>query len=661
MTKKLDKTVYSTVNNAKAESGTAQDVLQSTPTVSVSPDGDIAIKGNHNVTVMINGKPSAVMSGENRAVALQTMSGSDIASVEVITNPSAAYNANGGAIINIVLKKNRKPGGHMAMRANASDQGLWNANLSGDYSKNKLSVHGSIGLRRDGTLKFRRSDVHWRDPSTGTFGENLSSSDVFIRRMTQNASAGLDYDLSDADSLSASATYNFRRSRPYFDELDQNYASGILTDAYHHISIGPNQQMDDSFNLSYNRQTDDTVLKAALQHGDTINLVDKSFVNAFVFPIQPPDYARVANKAGRRLDEASLDYARPMLKAGQLGLGLDFQRDANIIGNHFGSLDPGTGAETVDPAITHRYQVVVTQTAAYITGQFVWADHWEALIGARFETLSTRLDAEAVGSGLLVPTNSADYHSLNPSLHLKYTVSAHRSVTLSYRQSLQRPDPRDLNPYIAYGDAQNRYTGNPDLKPQGVKSLELTYDEDRDGFSQGLSAFYRQSRDTVVDVRTFTAGNILLTSKQNAGSGTSAGLSESIDWKASESLHLTADASLYHVILDSLDLTGPVRQSGLSYSANLSLAYSSGANDMTFDVHANGPGIVPQGKTSATSALNITWTRRLTTRLSFNLSASDVLDGAKQDYSTTTSTFVQRGYNHFVAQRVYLGLVYKIG
>ena len=226
---------------------------------------------------------------------------------------------------------------------------------------------------------------------------------------------------------------------------------------------------------------------------------------------------------------------------------------------------------------------------------------------------------------------------------------------------MQRPDPRDLNPFIIYGDAQNRYSGNPDLRPQGVKSLELGYDNDRDGFSQSLSAFYRQSRDTVVDVRSFTADNILLTTKANAGSGTSAGVSDSIDWHMSQTLRVTADASLYNVTLDSLDLTGPVRQSGVSYNANISFAYSAGANDLTVDAHANGPSIFPQGKTSATSALNITWTRRLTPRLSFNFSASDLFDGARQGYSTSTSTFVQRGYNHFVARRIYIGLVYKIG
>ncbi len=197
VTKKLDKTVYSTADNPHADTGTAQDVLQATPTLSVTADGGISVKGNNNVTVLVNGKPSAALTGESRAVTLQTMGGSDIASVEVITNPSAAYNANGGAIVNIVLKKDRKPGGHATVRGNASDQGLWNINGSGDYTRNKLSLHGSVSVRRDASLKFRQADLAWHDPLSGDFGDNYTQSRVFIRRTTQNATLGADYDLND--------------------------------------------------------------------------------------------------------------------------------------------------------------------------------------------------------------------------------------------------------------------------------------------------------------------------------------------------------------------------------------------------------------------------------------------------------------------------------
>ena len=154
VSRKVDKTVHDVSDLARAASGTAQDVLQSTPNVSVSADGQIAVNGNKNVTVLVNGKPTAMMAGEERAVALQTMSGADIASVEVITNPSAAYAANGGAILNIVLKRNRKPGKHAQVRASVADQSLWNAGISGDVNTNALSVN----MRAPATAMRSRPD-----------------------------------------------------------------------------------------------------------------------------------------------------------------------------------------------------------------------------------------------------------------------------------------------------------------------------------------------------------------------------------------------------------------------------------------------------------------------------------------------------------------------
>lgn len=129
--KKIDRTVYNQDGNPAATSGSAADVLKTVPSVSVTPDGNVSLRGSSNVQVYVNGKPSAMMQGDSRAVTLQSMNGADIASVEVITNPSAAYNANGGGIINIVLKKNRKAGSHAALRANISRDAINNLAASG--------------------------------------------------------------------------------------------------------------------------------------------------------------------------------------------------------------------------------------------------------------------------------------------------------------------------------------------------------------------------------------------------------------------------------------------------------------------------------------------------------------------------------------------------
>ena len=654
--KALDKTVYDESHNPRAATGSAYDVLQATPTVTVTPNGDISVKGERKVEVRVNGKPLAVLSGDDRAVALQTMAGSDIASIEVITNPSAAYGTNGGAILNIVLKKNRKPGAHGSIRASASDEGLWMTTLAGDVSKGKFSVHGSFSLRQDASLKIRQSDVDWHDPVTGKFGENLQSSRGLRKRATRNASFGADYDVTDHDTLSTQATYNYRNAHNVFTEFHQDLLQGELLDTYSRVSSGPNQQSDDSISLIYTHQGPDSAIKALLQRSDTYPLTDKSYENIFAFPVKSPNFEQIINRSARHLDQASLDWTLAATSFGRTSFGLDYQKDANAISDFLAAVDPQTGAVTVDLNTTHGYLALQTQKAAYLTWQGRWHNRWEALIGARFESLTTQLVTQG-GAGV----RGATYQSLDPSLHVKYSFSELKSLALSFRSGLQRPDPRDLDPYVTYGDAQNVSSGNPQLRPQGLNSVELGYDQDLDGLSQSLSVFLRRSTHTVVDDRSITPNQMILTSRRNAGSGRSTGASYSVEWTAVKGLSVKMDASLYRVDLETLDLNRAIRTTGMALDSNLSLDYSRGANDYSLDGHMAGTQITPEGYRTGGNSVNFTWRRHLSQHLDVTLNANDVLDGAKQNYRLNTLSFHQHGFDHFKTQRLYLGLVYRFG
>jgi len=655
--KKLDKTVYNVSDMPRAANGSGQDVLQSTPDVSVTADGKILVRGNTQVTVLVDGKPTAMMSGssEERAVALQTMSGADIASVEVITNPSAAYNANGGAILNIVLKRNRKPGAHAQIQGSVSDQGLWNAGASGDVTRQNLSVHGSLAFRHDGTEKIRQSEVDWNNPRSGQAGQTRQSSEVFVRRVVESAELGVDDALSDLDTLSLSARYNDRRSRPLFDVLNQK-RTGADETIFHRISDGPNQQSDDSASLSYSHRGSDTAFKAMVQRSDTVGLIDKSYRDVFVEPALATGYDHGATRSARHLTQATLDWTRAWgngVERNQWGMGLDVQDRVNDLYNYQASIDPSTGVETPDPVTTNGYVVRTTVSAAYLTDQITHGQ-WEALLGGRVERMALRLNSTQD----VLPTEH--WQAFNPSLHVKYSVSDAADLTLSYRRSLQMPDPRDLNPFTTYVDAQNLSRGNPGLVPQRLTSWELGADVEAPHLSGNWSAFYRSSRNTVLDARSFNEDNVLVTSKQNGGQARSAGMAGSLDWAPDAKLHLGMDVGAYRVVLDSPDLSGLVHQDGVSGYLNLRAGYSIGHDDVSLDAHGQSAGLTALGRYGATSNVNLTWKHPLTRTLSLTVNANDVFDGSKRSYSTDTSTFHQSGFDHFVARRIYVGFVKKI-
>lgn len=648
--KKVDKLVHEVSNSVRAANGTAQDVLQSLPQVAVMADGKISVTGNAQVTILIDGKPTAMMSGDQQVVGLQTMSGADIASVEVITNPSAAYNANGGAIINIVLKRDRKPGARAQIRGSAADEGLRNLAVSGDMTQGDLSLHGNLADRRDGNLKIRQSTVDWQNPANGAAGQEIQNSTVFVRRHVESAALGLDYALSDSDNLSLSGRYNTRRSKPLFDVLNQSRDS-FGERIFHRISYGPNEQSDSSVNLNYSRQTNSSALKLMLQRSNTIALIDKSYKDVYLAPARDTDYARGATRSARQLTQMSLDWSQPS-ELGQWGMGLDLQDKVDNMHNYQAAVDPLTSAELVDATTTNRYTVKTRLSAIYLTNRMK-SENWDVLFGGRAESMALGVNPQQEGA------RTSHWQALNPSLNLMHTINDTSNLTLSFRRSLQMPDPRDLNPFTTYVDAQNLSRGNPSLKPQILNAWEIGTDLERGHLNSSLSAVYRTSHDTVIDARSFT-DRILVTSKQNGGRARSAGLTGSLDWKPDKQLQLGVDGGMFRTMLYTPDISVFVRQDKISGYVNMRAAYSWTHNTLSLDAHALSAGITPLGRVGASNNVNLSWKHQWSKTLSLTLNANDIFDGSKRSYVTSTSTFRQGGFDHFVARRIYVGFVKKL-
>jgi outer membrane receptor protein involved in Fe transport len=642
--RKLDKTVHDVAGMARAANGTAQDVLQALPEVTATADGQLAVRGIPQVTVLVDGKPAAQLSGsaEDRAVALQTMSGADIASVEVITNPSAALDAGGGAIINIVLKRNRKPGSRAQVQGSAADHGLWNAAASGDATAGGISVHANAALRHDGTLKTRRSEVDWQGLPAG---HTLQASTVFVRRVVESAALGIDDAMDDGGILSLSAHHNARRSRPLFDVFNDNH-TGTGATIYHRVSDGPNTQSDDSASAGYSRQADGAALKGMVQHSATRSLVDKSYRDVYIEPARDTDTSHGTTRTARHLDQATLDWSR-VVTHGQWGAGLDLRHQADAIDNEQAHVDPVTGTRTPDPATTNGYTVTATSAAAYVTDQVRYGK-WEALLGGRAGRTALRVAAER-------PTY---WRAFDPSLHLKYAFDEDAEATLAFRRSLQMPDPRDLNPFTTYVDAQNLSRGNPGLGPQRVASWEAGTHASGAHLEGGVTAFYRVARNSVFDAHSL-AGDVLVTSKQNGGQARSAGVTGSVDWTPSTGLRLGVDGGAYRVMLDTPDAAGPERQDGVAGYLNLRAAYSLAHDDVALDAHAQSAGLVPLGRIGPTSSVNVTWKHGFDKKLGLTVNANDIFDGSKRTYRTDTRTFHRSGFDHFVARRVWIGVVRK--
>jgi outer membrane receptor protein involved in Fe transport len=220
------------------------------------------------------------------------------------------------------------------------------------------------------------------------------------------------------------------------------------------------------------------------------------------------------------------------------------------------------------------------------------------------------------------------------------------------------PDPRDLNPFTTYIDAQNVSRGNPGLGPQRSTSWELGTHAGGPRLDGGVTAFYRVTRNTVFDAHSL-AGDVLVTSKRNGGQARAAGVTATVDWTPAAGLRLDLDTGAYRVMLDTPDAAGPVRQDGVAGYLNARAAYHGAHDDLALDAHAQSAGLVPLGHTGPASSVNVTWRHALGKSFSLAVNANDIFDGSKRAYRTDTRAFRQAGYDHFVARRVWIGVVRK--
>jgi outer membrane receptor for ferrienterochelin and colicin len=653
VTRSIEGTLYDQTKNPVAQTGTAADVLNTVPTVNVSPDGNVSLRGNGNVQVYINGKPSAALTGDSRGLTLQSMPGGDIAGIEVITNPSAKYGAEGAPIINIVLKKDRTPGANATLTASAGNEGRKNATLNANLTRRAFSLHLNAGVREDVRPIRDATTTVETDPVSGVATKTEQTLSAAPRRRSFSLTASGDYTVSDEDTLSVELSWKGNSSKNTIDAFNQDFdAANALTSAFDQRSAGPRRQTDTSERADFtHEESSGEKWSLTLANSESFNYRDKSYDDIFSFPAMPDQIARVLANSDQRLLQLSGDAFIPTDELSGLSFGFDFRRIALSLSNLDANVDPVTGAETVNPGLTNQADMVRRIGAGYVTYQQGFG-RLTVLAGLRYEAAQTSIDD---GTPL-----SRSQSNLNPTLHLLYQTEGGDKITANISHTSQRPNLSDLNPFVSYIDAENESSGNPDLKPQSVTAGEIGYEFATGEADHTLTAYVRQSNHTVTDYTAFVAQDVLLTTKRNGGEGLSYGIDASSNGPLLPGLKYEASANLFYARLEAPDLNGVLDNSGVSYNVKAALDYSPTERDqIRLDANFNGQSITAQGTRSGTTSFDLSWLRHITPKLMATLRAYDMADGAKV-LSITRTSIVFRTDDGFVnGRQVFLGLQYR--
>ncbi len=494
---KIDKIVYNAEKDLTSAGGNATDVLQKVPLVSVDMNGNVAVRGDQNVRVLINGKPSGATSASLSDV-LKTIPADQIKSVEVITSPSAKYDAEGsGGIINIVTKTKNASGvsgsvsGGVGTRQN-------NGNLNFNYNKNRFNFGANIG----GNFSWPQTsytDFNQTLTSDGINQRNTNNSYNEIKRHGIRGSLTAGYEFNAFNSINSTLALN---DGGFNADGGGDYRFEDLLDAsknrsYTGRTISHNTFRGFDWNIDYThkfkKQGHEIVVSGQWSH----SIIKTDYTNLFSAQYQ----SQLANNNGKNNEyTGQLDYTLPINKVFKLEAGgKTIQRRINSNYDIF-TVDPDGSDPQLDRLNSNLYDYTQNVYAGYGVLTITLPKSYAILVGSRLENTRIEGDPEAPyadgsNSQTLEPFK-ANYNTFIPSLTVQKVFGAN-TLKLSYSKRIQRPSLQVLNPFINRSNQQSQSVGNPNLAPEISQTVELNYNAFVKTSVLNFSVYYKNTSDLI--------------------------------------------------------------------------------------------------------------------------------------------------------------------
>jgi outer membrane receptor protein involved in Fe transport len=656
----IDRKVYSLSVDLQSSVGTVADVLAEIPSIEVDADGNVSLRGDSNVLILVDGRPLAQLAGASAGDNLQQIPAQDIEKIEVMTNPPAQYKADGVAgVINIVTRKERRAGLSGTAQASAGNRRRALVAASSNYNAGALNLSAGVSLRQDDRQRLVTSELTAIDPASGALTDTRQRLDEHIRRWVPLIKAGAEYAFTERTSLALTLAHAERSAVRSFDQHDDtSLADGTLAASSDRRSSGREWQFDANQRLEFRqrlRRPDET-LSVMVQRSAFHEREHYDYANYSALPVTAPSYDDLNLAQDLIVKEASADYALPLDGARAVRLGYDFERDDNAYDDSGNSVDPVTGVRTVVADLTNQFRYLEDVHAAYGSYQ-TGVGAWQALAGLRVER--TRIDTLQL-QGRLAASRS-DLRAY-PSLQLHRALSDNATLSVGVSRRVSRPDPDALNPFADHQDTHNLRAGNPNLLPQDTQLFELGYGREVTGLALDLTGYFRRNRNKVTDVTQVLAGGVTLTTKANLPQSRLGGIEFSANGRLATPLAFGLSGNLYYSQIDGTGLGTPGLRSTSGVNLKANLDYHATALDTAqVSFTRSGRRLTPQGYVSAVNQVNLGYRRQLRPHLSAIATVSDAFNGQVYRREAVTPAFSDVYQRRVTGRIVYVGLLYSYG
>ena len=514
---RVDRTVYNAENDQTTRGGDATDVLKRVPLLSVDLDGNVSLRGSSNIKVLINNKPSTI-TASSVADALKQIPADQIKTVEVITSPSAKYDAEGsGGIINIITKTNNLRGATLGV------------DLSGGFRSSNLGLNGSLRTGKMGFSLggFGRAQYNvpgefsntqltkGSTPTTTQQSANTRQQGIFGRY-----TLGWDFDIDKFNSLQASVAYGTRSGQSYQDKLlrnSYNTATGALlsSDLRNTFSKDISGTVDASLNFthSFEKPQHEISLLTLFSRNDRTN----SFTNNVLNTTDATSLARsIVNDNPSYNEEytVQLDYQNPISKTQILEMGA--KNILRRVNSDYATTSFGANGEVV-PSVglssNNIFNYRQNVTAGYVAYTLGLPKGFTLKPGLRYEY--TTISADFANS--TTPVNIPDYGVLVPSVNFSRKLANGNVLKLAFNRRIQRPSLQFLNPNRNAQNPKNVSEGNPTLDPEFTNNYELGYSTAYKRLNLNFSSFVRNTTGSIEAIRRIEGTDVIVTSFQNIG------------------------------------------------------------------------------------------------------------------------------------------------
>lgn len=468
---KLDKRVYSVGSDMIVKGGTVSDVLDNVPSVSVDAEGNVALRGNQSVTILIDGRPSN-LAGANVADVLRLLPADSVDKVEVITNPSARYDAEGGGgIINIILKKGKANGFNGSVVATTGIPDNHGVNASLNYRSDNYNLFSNIGYnyRKNKGRSFTDTDYLNEDNTVDrTINEHRTNERL---QKALNGGFGMEWFLD--PTLTWTNSVGFRTSKgnnPTDTYYDNYFTDGTPSFIRYRLNVEDDKDTNIRFGTNlvkkFNNDGHELRFDASVSRSiddENSNISDYNLGT----PIVTNSIERTKNNQDEKRSLIQADYVLPF--------GKDSRFEAGYRGS-FSELDTDARAESLqggvwinNPNYTNYLEYKEYINAFYSqygskVGKFSY------LLGLRWE--DSNIDVNVVSAD---DYNKKRYNNFFPSAFLTYEFSESNNLSLSYSRRINRPRGRFLTPFSGLESNINIFTGNPDLNPSMTNAFDIGY------------------------------------------------------------------------------------------------------------------------------------------------------------------------------------------